>query len=351
MNKKSVVIGMSGGVDSSVGAALLQRQGYDVVGVTMKLWNEETIKEGCSSFSVAIDAKKVADNLGITHFVIDYQKQFKQKVVDYFISEYKHGKTPNPCVVCNKYIKFNALLEKANEIGADYIATGHYAKITYKNGRYLLERPEDRKKDQTYFLYNMTQEQLSRTIFPLYGVTKEETRKIAEEIGLEVFDKPDSQDICFIHDGKYADFIEKKEGKMPEGNFVDINGNILGKHKGIINYTIGQRKGLGIALNVPMYVVKIDYKTNNIVLAADGNQMKDSLYAHNINLISVDKLDSSFKCTAKIRYNSPDVPCEIFAVDDGFKAVFDSPQKSITPGQMVVLYDNNIVIGGGIISV
>lgn len=348
---KSVIIGMSGGVDSSASAALLKRQGYEVVGVTMKLWNGEQADAGCCSFSAIDDAKKVADTLGIRHYVLDYQKQFQKNVIDYFVGEYKAGRTPNPCVVCNKYIKFTALSEMADELGVDYIATGHYAKIEEKDGRFLLVRPEDRRKDQTYFLYNMTQGQLSRTLFPLYGVTKDETRQIAEECGLPVSQKKDSQDICFIPDGDYVGFITRRDGSMPDGNFVDADGNVLGKHKGIMNYTIGQRKGLGIALNRPMYVVGINPAENTVVLGEDGSQMKNELCAHSVNLISVEKIDSPFECTAKIRYNAPDVPCTVYPDENGFKVEFKQPQKSVTPGQMVVLYDNNIVIGGGIIGV
>lgn len=348
---KSVIIGMSGGVDSSASAALLKRQGYRVVGVTMKMWNGEQADGGCCSFSAIDDAKKVADKLGIEHYVLDYEKEFEQNVVKYFIDEYKAGRTPNPCTICNKHIKFNALLKMADKLGVDCIATGHYAKIEEKDGRFLLVRPEDRKKDQTYFLYNMTQEHLKRTVFPLYGVTKEETRKIAEEIGLSVAEKPDSQDICFIPNGDYAGFIKWRDGDMPHGNFVDVEGNVLGRHKGIMNYTIGQRKGLGIALNKPMYVIGIDPENNNVVLGPDGTQLKDNLKAHSINMIAFDQITEPFKCTAKIRYNAPDVPCTVYPDEKGFKVIFDQPQKSVTPGQMVVLYDNNIVIGGGIIGV
>ncbi len=348
---KSVIIGMSGGVDSSASAALLKKQGYRVVGVTMKLWNGEQADGGCCSFSAIDDAKKVADILGIEHYVLDYEKEFEHNVIKYFINEYKSGKTPNPCVLCNKHIKFNALSKMADDLGIDYIATGHYAKIQENNGRYLLVRPEDRKKDQTYFLYNMTQEQLKRTLFPLYDVTKEETRKIAQEIGLSVAEKPDSQDICFIPDGDYVNFIKRRDGNMPEGDFVDSEGNVLGRHKGIMNYTIGQRKGLGIALNRPMYVTGIDAKNNRVVLGPDGSQLKDGLKAHSVNMIAFDKITEPFECTAKIRYNAQDVPCMVYLTKDGFEVKFRQPQKSVTPGQMVVLYDNNIVIGGGIIGV
>lgn len=347
----SVIIGMSGGVDSSASAALLKNQGYRVVGVTMKMWNGEQADGGCCSFSAIDDAKAVARKLGIEHYVIDYQKEFEENVVKYFIDEYKSGRTPNPCTLCNKHIKFNALLKLADQLGVDCIATGHYARIEEKNGRFLLMRPDDRKKDQTYFLYNMTQEQLKRTVFPLYGVTKEETRQIAREIGLDVAEKTDSQDICFIPDGDYVKFITWRDGKMPEGNFVDTDGNILGRHKGIMNYTIGQRKGLGIALNRPMYVIAINPKNNTVVLGPDGTQLNGSLKAHSINMIAIDKITQPFECTAKIRYNAPDVPCTVYPDENGFKVTFEQPQKSVTPGQMVVLYDNNTVIGGGIIGV
>lgn len=348
---KSVIIGMSGGVDSSASAALLKKQGYRVVGVTMKMWNEEQAEVGCCSFSAIDDAKKVADKLGIEHYVLDYENEFDNKVVKYFINEYKSGRTPNPCTLCNKHIKFSGLLKLADQLGVDYIATGHYARIEEKDGRFLLMRADDRKKDQTYFLYNMTQEQLKRTVFPLYGITKEETRQIAGEIGLDVAQKADSQDICFIPDGDYIKFITRRDGNMPEGNFVDTEDNILGRHKGIMNYTIGQRKGLGIALNRPMYVVNINPENNTVVLGPDGTQLKDSLCAHSINMIAFDSITKPFECTAKIRYNSPDVPCTVYPYEDGFRVIFKQPQKSVTPGQMVVLYDNNTVIGGGIIGV
>ncbi len=351
MSKGKVVIGMSGGVDSSVAAALLQRQGYEVIGVTMSLWNGEQVNGGCCSFSASEDAKKVANKLGIPHYDMEYKNEFKKNVIDYFANEYRSGRTPNPCVICNRTVKFSGLIKMADKLGADYIATGHYAKKTCKEGTYYLERPEDIKKDQSYFLYRITQEQLARTLFPLYGITKDETRKIAKEIGLDVANKPDSQDICFIPDGDYARFIERNYGKMPVGDFTLIDGTVVGKHKGLLNYTIGQRKGLGIALNKPMYVVKIDALNNQVVLGENGTQLEECLKAFDVNYISNKKIDKNYKCTAKIRYNSADVPCRVNPTDDGFDLVFDQPQKSVTPGQMVVLYDEGTVIGGGIIGV
>lgn len=346
---KSVIVGMSGGVDSSVSAAILKNGGYEVVGVTMKLWYGEQ-DEGCCSFSAADDAKAVADRLGIKHYVLDLRDDFKKYVTDYFVNEYKNGRTPNPCVACNKHIKFSALSEFADKLGIDYMATGHYARVENKNGRFLLMRPEDRRKDQTYFLYNMTQRHLSRTLFPLYGITKSETRRIAAQIGLSVSEKPDSQDICFVPGGDYAAFLKNSGVKSKQGNYVDIDGNILGVHRGITNYTIGQRKGLGIALNKPMYVTEIRPQTDEVVLGSEA-MLKTSLNATDINLISIEKIERPFKCTAKIRYNAPDVSCTVLPNSNGFCVEFDEPQKSVTPGQMVVLYDDNTVIGGGTIGV
>ena len=348
ITNKRVVVGMSGGVDSSASAAILKEQGYDVLGVTMKLWNKEQ-DGGCCSFSAITDAKRVCDELGIEHYVLDLQDEFKVRVVDYFISEYKSGRTPNPCVMCNKYIKFKFLCDFADKADAGYISTGHYAKIENINGKNLLVRPKDRVKDQTYFLYNMTNEQIDRTLFPLFGVTKDTTREIARKLGVSVSEKPDSQDICFIPDGDYKNFIKRLSGECKSGNFVDRDGNVLGRHSGISNYTIGQRKGLGITFNKPMYVTKIDAVKNEVELGCFDEQFKSGLVAHSVNLILFDKIDKSFECTAKIRYNSPDVPCIVYPDKDGFKIEFKEAQKSVTLGQAVVLYNDNIVIGGGII--
>ena len=342
---------MSGGVDSSVAAAVLQEQGYDVIGVTMKLWSGEQTDAGCCSLSAVNDARRVADKLNIPYYVMNFEKDFNKYVIENFIDEYKKGRTPNPCIACNKYIKFDALLEKAKAIGADYVATGHYAKISNNNGIFSLERAADQKKDQTYFLYNMTQHQLAHTLMPLYNITKDKTREIAEKLGLLVANKPDSQEICFVPDGNYARFIERTAGKSPAGNFVDEAGNIVGQHKGIIHYTVGQRKGLGIALNRPVYVTKIDTRTNTVILGGEGMQLSDTLTASNVSYIPFEKLDKSIKCTAKIRYNTKDAPCEIFPIDNGnaVKVVFDQPQRAITPGQAVVFYQGKTVLGGGII--
>jgi len=344
-----VIIGMSGGVDSSVAAAVLLEQGYDVIGVTMKLWNGEQTDGGCCSLSAVNDARRVADKLNIPYYVMNFEADFNKYVINNFIDEYKNGRTPNPCIACNKYIKFDALLEKSKAIGADYVATGHYAKISNNNGVFSLERAADEKKDQTYFLYSMTQYQLAHTLMPLYDITKDKTREMAEKLGLAVANKPDSQEICFVPDGDYARFIEETAGVSPVGNFVDESGNVVGQHKGIIHYTVGQRKGLGIALNRPVYVTKIDTQTNTVILGGDGMQLSDTLTASNVSYIPFEKLEGSIKCTAKIRYNTKDAPCEIFPTDNGVKVVFDQPQRAITPGQAVVFYEGNTVLGGGII--
>ena len=344
-----VIIGMSGGVDSSVAAAVLLEQGYDVIGVTMKLWNGEQTDGGCCSLSAVNDARRVADKLNIPYYVMNFEADFNKYVIKNFIDEYKRGRTPNPCIACNKYIKFDALLEKAKAIGADYVATGHYAKISNNNGVFSLERAKDEKKDQTYFLYSMTGYQLAHTLMPLYDITKDKTREMAEKIGLAVANKPDSQEICFVPDGDYARFIEETAGVSPVGDFVDEAGNIVGQHKGIIHYTVGQRKGLGIALNRPVYVTKIDTQTNTVILGGDGMQLSNTLTASNVTYIPFEKLEGSIKCTAKIRYNTKDAPCEIFPTVNGVKVVFDQPQRAITPGQAVVFYQGNTVLGGGII--
>jgi len=334
---KSVIIGMSGGVDSSVAAALLVKQAYKVTGVTMKLWEGYT------------NAGNIAETLGIPYIVADFQKEFNEEVISYFIHEYQSGRTPNPCVMCNKKIKFEALLKKADELGADYISTGHYSHIAEQNGRFLLKRPADRNKDQTYFLYNLTQQQLSRTLMPLSGITKDETRKIAAELKLASAERRDSQEICFIPNGDYAKFITEYGCVSPPGDFVDLDGNVLGRHSGIINYTVGQRKGLGIALGKPVFVAKIDSETNRVFLGEEGCQLSDTLFANDLNFIPFDKPEAPFRCTAKIRYNAKESPCVVQLCNDGVKVTFDAPLRSVTPGQSVVFYDDDVVIGGGTI--
>ena len=342
------MLGMSGGVDSSVAAYLLKNEGYDVVGVTLKLWHEN---DDISASSID-DAKKVADKLGIPFYVFDFKDLFEKNVIDYFTDEYLNGRTPNPCIACNKHIKFDAMLKKAESMGIDYIATGHYAAIEYDDasGRYLLKKSKTDAKDQTYVLYNMTQHQLSHIIMPLGAYEKEDIRKIAIEIGLDVANKPDSQEICFVADNDYAGFIEQRIGqKLPEGNFLDINGNVIGRHKGIIHYTVGQRKGLG-AFGKPMFVVKIDAENNTVILGEKGTEFKNYLIADRTNFISFEKLNASINVKCKVRYNQKEVPCTVYPIEnDRIKVEFDTPQRAVTPGQAVVFYDGEFVVGGATI--
>jgi tRNA-specific 2-thiouridylase len=357
MANKKVIIGMSGGVDSSVAAAVLLEKGYEVIGVTMKLWSgsfetEITNESGCCSLSAVEDARRVADNLGIPYYVMDFQEIFGQKVVDYFTEEYKKGRTPNPCIACNKHVKFDALLKKALAMNIDYVATGHYAKVEYDDNinRYLIKKSTAGKKDQTYALYNLTQEQLKHILMPLGDYTKEETRKIAKKIGLNVADKPDSQEICFIPDNNYVKFIEETGYTSKEGYFLNSNGEILGKHKGIINYTIGQRKGLGITFGKPMYVVSIDVDTANITLGEAGEQFSDSLIAFNPNFILFEKIEKPINVTAKIRYSAKEAQAVIEPMEEDKVFVkFNESQKAITPGQAIVFYQQDILVGGATI--
>ena len=307
--RKKVVIGMSGGVDSSVAAYLLKEQGYDVIGVTMQIWQEDkdyTEREGgCCSLSAVDDARRVANKIGIPFYVMNFRDSFKEKVIDYFVQEYIDGKTPNPCIACNKHLKFDELLRKAQGIGADYVATGHYAKIEQdENGRYQLIRSDDDRKDQTYALYNFTQEQLAHTLMPCGGYTKDKIREIAKEIGLSVYNKKDSEEICFIPDNNHGRYIsEARPLEVVPGNFVDKNGNVLGKHKGVVYYTIGQRKGLGIALGRPVFVTDINSRTNEVVLGPEEDIFKTDLVAKDINFIAFDKLEEPVTVEAKVRYS------------------------------------------------
>ncbi len=346
---------MSGGVDSSVAALLLKNMGYDVIGVTMEIWpkdGESSGDGGCGAAAID-DARVVAEKIGIPHYVMDFREAFKENVIDYFTGEYINGRTPNPCVVCNRYIKWGALLEKSMSIGADRIATGHYAKVEkLPNGRYAVKKSDAGLKDQTYVLYRLTQEELERTIMPLGERTKDEVRNIARENFIPVADKKESMEICFIPDNDHAGYIERTVGNVPgEGNFVDRDGNILGKHKGITHYTIGQRKGLGLAMGHPVFVTAIRPETNEVVIGEDEDLYSDFLVCDGLNWQAIDGLHGqSLKCMAKIRYRHKEAPALIEEREDGTVSVhFDTPQRAATPGQAVVFYRDGYILGGGTI--
>ncbi len=346
---------MSGGVDSSVAAYLLKEQGYDVVGITMQIWQEDKEYEeregGCCSLSAVDDARRVAQKIGIPFYVLNFRDSFKRNVIDYFVDEYINGRTPNPCIACNKYLKFDELLQKARSIGAEYVATGHYAKIEERDGRFQLIRSEDDRKDQTYALYNLTQDQLEHTLMPCGEYTKDKIREIAKEIGLDVHNKKDSEEICFIPDNNHGRYIcEAAPNKVREGNFVDKFGNVLGRHKGIVYYTIGQRKGLGLALGRPVFVTDINPLTNTVVVGPEEDIFKTDLVCKDINFISIDKLEEPMEVEAKIRYSARPAKATISPMEDGkVKVSFEDKQRAITKGQSVVFYKGDLVVGGGII--
>ena len=344
-------------VDSSVAAYLLKEQGYDVIGVTMQIWQDESQEQiedngGCCGITAVDDARRVAMQLDIPYYVMNFKNEFKKNVIDYFTDEYIHGRTPNPCIACNRHVKWESLLKRSLEIGADCIATGHYARIAQlENGRYAIRNSVTAKKDQTYALYNLTQEQLSHTLMPVGDYNKDEIRAIAEKIGIQVAHKPDSMEICFVPDNDYAGFITRETGYVSRpGNFVDLHGNILGTHKGIIHYTVGQRKGLGLAMGHPVFVVAIRPETNEVVIGENDDVFSTKLYANNINLMSVDKIEEPIRARAKIRYSHEGADCTIRMADDGLlECVFDEKQRAVTPGQALVIYDGDYVLGGGTI--
>lgn len=348
--KQKVVVGLSGGVDSAVAAHLLKEQGYEVIGATMQFWQSDDNEQEMESIE---DAKRIADYLGISHVVMNFKEDFKEHVISYFVDEYTNGRTPNPCVVCNRYVKWQSLLSKSRELGAHYIATGHYARIDrLENGRYALKRAETSAKDQTYALFNLTQEQLSSTIMPVGSYHKEEIRKMATDLGIPVANKPDSQEICFIPDHDYAGYIQRLAGKdaMGIGNFVLEDGTILGPHKGIIHYTIGQRKGLDLAMGYPVFVVDIRPDTKEVVIGTNEQVFATQLICHKLNFMTIESLEQPRTVLAKIRYNHKGTKCLIEKEgDDLVKCTFNEPVRAVTKGQAVVFYEDDYVVGGGII--
>ena len=344
---------MSGGVDSSVAAYFMKEKGFECIGATMKLYDNEDIgvsrEKTCCSLDDIEDARSVARRLGMPYYVFNFKDEFEVKVIDKFIRTYEAGATPNPCIDCNRYLKFEKLIDRMHELKYDYVVTGHYADIEYKNGRYMLKKGVDESKDQSYVLYSLTQEQLAHIQFPLGSHTKAEIREIAEREGFLNAKKRDSQDICFVPDGDYASFIREHTGtSYPVGDFVDKSGNVLGTHSGIINYTIGQRKGLGIAVGHPIYVCGKDIENNRVILGSNKDLECSRLEADDFNWIA-EKPDGVIRCKAKTRYNMREVPCSVHTEGERVIVEFDSPVRAVTSGQAVVLYDGEYVLGGGTI--
>lgn len=356
-DKKKVLAAMSGGVDSSVAVKLLLDAGYECAGATMRLYSNEDIglekKATCCSLNDVEDARYVAFKLGIDFHVFNFSDDFKEKVVDNFVGTYLSGGTPNPCIECNKHLKFSKFLDRARLLGYEYIATGHYARREFdeKTGRYLLLRSPYRAKDQSYVLYSMTQDQLAHTLFPISDMSKDEIRALAERSGLVNARKPDSQDICFIPDGDYRKFLADRAGEQPCGEIRLTDGTLLGRHNGLVNYTIGQRKGIGVSYSEPLFVVEKNADENTLILGTQDKLYKSSLVASDVNFIMFETLDEPYRCTAQTRYHQKDVPCTIYPLGGGRVRVdFDEPHKAICAGQAVVFYDGDYVVGGGTIN-
>ena len=351
MENKRVMLGMSGGVDSSVAALLLKNAGYDVIGATLELFAGSS----CCNIDTYIDAKNVCNQLGIPHFTFNYKDEFRKYVIDDFISCYANCRTPNPCIECNKYMKFGCMYEKAKEMGCEYIATGHYAKTEYSEeyGRWVLKKSNSLKKDQSYVLWNIPKELVEHVLFPLAEYEeKEEIRKIARDNNLKVANKPDSEDICFVPDGNYKKFLENNSDIKPkEGNIVNTNGKVLGKHTGLYNYTIGQRKGLGISNPVPLFVLGFNSAKNEVIVGEEKELYKSEIEVQEINLILVDEIPEWMDVEVKTRYSSKVAKAKIKQIDDKIVVKFDEPQRAVTPGQSAVFYVGDIVLGGGKIKI
>jgi tRNA-specific 2-thiouridylase len=367
--KQKTIIAMSGGVDSSVAAALMLKQDYDCIGVTLKLYTTDDMDgqadnsittgrarplRGCCSLADVNDARQAAYKLGMPHYVLNFTGSFRDEVIRRFVETYESGATPNPCIDCNRYIKFDQLLYRAEQLDFDLLATGHYARIERDegSGRFLLKKAIDKKKDQSYVLYCLTQKQLEKTRFPLGAMTKPQAREIAAELGFVNAEKPDSQDICFVPDGDYGSFMERWTGRRyPEGAIVDKAGTALGKHRGIVRYTIGQRRGLGVARNGPVYVTAKDMAANTVTLGPEADLYSKTLFAANVNLIALPRLEKPVHVQVKTRYLQQEQAATAEQIgEDVIRIEFDKPQRAITPGQAAVMYDGDIVVGGGTIS-
>lgn len=359
MKENRVVVAMSGGVDSSLAATLLRLQGYETIGVTMQIWpamppGEEVRAGGCCSLGAVEDARRVADHLGIPYYVVNLRQEFQEGVIDYFCAEYQRGRTPNPCIACNLHVKFRALLAKAFELEARYLATGHYARLEFdsRSGRYLLRRGVDPRKDQSYVLFGLRQDQMPHLLFPLGGFTKEETRRLARRHGLPVAGKQESQEICFVPDDNYRRFLERRiPGSIRPGPIIDREGKVLGRHAGLPFYTIGQRRGLGLTSPYPLYVVDLDVEKNAVVVGPAEELERDALLAEGVNYIPFEAPEGPLRVTARIRYRAPEVPATVIPLPEGWARVtFDRPLRAITPGQAVVFYQGDLVVGGGFIN-